>query len=321
MGKKEDRVVQKSKSWFILIILLVIAIILSFGIGPTGFSLSDLTIPLEVRLPRIILGIFAGGVLALVGASLQGLLQNPLVDPYTLGIASGASFGAVIGYMFGRIGVFTVPVFSFLGALVTMFIVYNLALVRSRITKVSLVLAGVIMSFLFSGIVMLLMVLTRKPLTEIIYLLMGRLNVVFTNELLISFIIIFILSAPVMMYLFSKWRSLNILSMNEEVAESLGIDTQKLTRNIFIASSFLIGLVVSFTGAISFIGLCVPHIIRLIYGPDHYKVLPLSFLLGASLLIFTDLVARSIAPIELPLSVITALFGVPFFIYLLKKRL
>jgi len=312
---------QKSKSWFFLIILLLIAVILSFGLGPTGFSLSDLRIPLEVRLPRIILGIFAGGILGLVGASLQGLLQNPLVDPYTLGIASGASFGAVIGYLFGRFGLFTVPVFSFLGALATMFIVYNLAKVRGKITKISLVLAGVIMSFLFSGIVMLLMVLTRKPLTEIIYLLMGRLNIVFTNELLISFIIIFILSIPAMFFLFSKWRSLNVLSMSEEVAESLGVDSQKITKNIFIVSSFLIALTVSFTGAISFIGLCVPHIIRLIYGPDHYKVLPFSFLLGASLLIFTDLIARSIAPIELPLSVITALFGVPFFIYLLKKKL
>lgn len=312
---------RKSQSWFILFILLIIAVILSFGLGPTGFSLSDLRIPLEVRLPRIVLGVFAGGILALVGASLQGLLQNPLVDPYTLGIASGASFGAVIGYLFGRFGIFTVPIFSFLGALATMFLVYNLARVRGKITKISLVLAGVIMSFLFSGVVMLLMVLTRKPLTEIIYLLMGRLSIVFTNELLISFIIIFILSVPVMFYLFSKWRSMNVLSMSDEVAESLGIDTQKLTRNIFVASSFLVALVVSFAGAISFIGLCVPHIIRMIYGPDHYKVLPYSFLLGASLLIFTDLVARSVAPIELPLSVITAIFGVPFFIYLLKKKL
>jgi iron complex transport system permease protein len=267
------------------------------------------------------LGIFAGGILALVGATLQGLLQNPLVDPYTLGIASGASFGAMIGFILGRFGIFTVPVFSFLGALATILAVYNLARVKGKITKISLVLAGVIMSFLFSGIVMLFMVLSRKPLAEIIYLLMGRLSVVFTNELLILFIIVFIISLPVIFYLFSKWRSLNILSMNEEVAESLGIDTQKLTRNIFIASSFLIALVVSFTGAISFIGLCVPHIIRLIYGPDHYRVLPFSFLLGASLILFTDLVARSIAPVELPLSVITALFGVPFFIYLLKKKL
>jgi iron complex transport system permease protein len=313
--------VQKSKSWFVLVILLIVAIFLSFVLGPTGFSLSNLSIPLEIRLPRIVLGIFAGGVLALVGATLQGLLQNPLVDPYTLGIASGASFGAMIGFILGRFGIFTTPIFSFMGALITTLTVYNLAQVKGKITKISLVLAGVIMSFLFSGLVMLFMVLSRKPLAEIIYLLMGRLNVVFTKELLILFIVVFVLSLPVMFYLFSKWRSLNILSMNEEVAESLGVDTQKLTRNIFIASSFLIAVVTSFTGAISFIGLCVPHIIRLIYGPDHYKVLPLSFLLGSSLLLFTDLVARNIAPIELPLSVITALFGVPFFIYLLKKKL
>ncbi|MCX7785059.1 MAG: iron ABC transporter permease [candidate division WOR-3 bacterium] len=297
------------------------AIIVSFGLGPTGFSLSDLKIPIEIRLPRIVLGIFAGGILSLVGATLQGLLQNPLVDPYTLGIASGASFGSVIGYLFGRFGVFTIPVFAFLGAFITIFLVYNLALVQGKITKISLVLAGVIMSFLFSGLVMLLMVLIKRPLPEIIYLLMGRLNLVFTTELLVLFIVIVILAVPVTLFIFSKWRSLNILSMNEEVAESLGVDTQKLTRNIFVTSSFLIASVVSFTGAISFIGLCVPHIVRMIYGPDHYKVLPLSFLLGASILIFTDLIARSIARIELPISVITALFGVPFFIYLLKKKL
>ena len=312
---------QKSKSWFILILLLLIAVILSFGLGPTGFSLSDLSIPLEIRLPRIILGIFAGGILALVGASLQGLLQNPLVDPYTLGIASGASLGAVIGFMFGRLGIFTIPFFSFIGALITILVVYNLARVKGKITKISLVLAGVIMSFLFSGLVMLFMVFSKRPLTEIIYLIMGRLSIIFTKESLILFIIICVISLPAMFYIFSKWRSLNILSMNEEVAESLGVDTQKMTKNIFIASSFLIAMVVSFTGAISFIGLCVPHIIRLIYGSDHYRVLPFSFLLGASLLLFTDLVARNIAPVELPLSVVTALFGVPFFIYLLKKKL
>ncbi|MEO0075258.1 MAG: iron ABC transporter permease [candidate division WOR-3 bacterium] len=311
----------KLKSYYLLLLLLVFAIILSFGLGPTGFSLSDLTIPLQVRLPRIILAIFSGGVLGMVGASLQGLFQNPLVDPYTLGIASGASFGAVIGYLFGQIGVYTVPIFAFMGALMTMFLVYKLALVRERITKIGLVLAGVIMSFLFAGMVMLLMVLSHKPLSEIIYLLMGRLNIIFTNELLISFMVVLIISIPLLFYLFSKWRALNVMSMNEEVAESLGVDTQKLTRSIFITSSLLVGFVVAFSGAISFIGLCVPHIIRMIYGPDHYKVMPLSFLLGASLLIFTDLIARSIAPIELPISVITALFGVPFFIYLLKKKL
>ncbi|MCX8015453.1 MAG: iron ABC transporter permease, partial [candidate division WOR-3 bacterium] len=240
---------------------------------------------------------------------------------YTLGIASGAGLGAMIGLVIGKFGLFTIPLFSFIGATITILAVYHLARIRGKITKISLVLAGVIMSFLFSSLVMLFMVLARKPLPEIIYLLMGRLSVVFTTEILILFIVIFIISLPIIYYLYSKWRSLNILSMSEEVAESLGVDTQKLTKNVFIASSFLIAVVVSFTGAISFVGLCVPHIVRLIYGPDHYKVLPLSFLLGATLLLFTDLVARTIAPIELPLSVITALFGVPFFIYLLKRKL
>ncbi|MCS7258782.1 MAG: iron ABC transporter permease [candidate division WOR-3 bacterium] len=312
---------RKNFSGFILVFLILIAACISFFLGPAGFSWKELSLPIKLRLPRIILGLYAGGVLSIVGATLQGLLQNPLVDPYILGIASGASLGAAISQLWGKVGIFTLPLFEFLGATFAIFGVYFLAQIKGTITKLSLVLAGVILSFFLSSLVMLFMIFSQRSFPEIIYFLMGRLNLVFTKELLIAFIVFILASIPLLIYLFSLWRALNIVSMHEDVAKSLGIDIKKLTTNIFLVSSFLVAGVVSFTGTVSFIGLCVPHIVRLIYGPDHYKLLPSSFLLGASILIITDLIARSIAPVELPLSVITALFGVPFFIYLLKKKL
>ncbi|MDH5684670.1 MAG: iron ABC transporter permease [candidate division WOR-3 bacterium] len=307
--------------WFWLVILLAVAIILSLYLGPTGFSFSSLEIPLRIRLPRIVLGIFAGGVLSLVGASLQGLLQNPLVDPYTLGVASGAAFGASIALIFGSGTNLLVLLFSFLSALFTIVIVYSVARIRGHITKTGLVLAGVIVSFLFSSLTMLVMVFSKKPLAQTIYLLMGHLGTIFTPNTLTLFTVSAVLAVIGSIFLFSYWRSLDILSTSEEAAESLGVDTRKVTQGIFVISSLLVALVVSFTGVISFVGLIIPHIVRLLFGPNHRTLIPGSFLLGASVLLFADILARTAAPIELPLSIVTALFGVPFFIYLLKSKL
>jgi iron complex transport system permease protein len=307
--------------WFWLLLSLAIAIICSLALGPTGFSFASLQIPLFVRLPRVVLGIFAGGVLSLVGATLQGLLQNPLVDPYTLGVASGAAFGASVALLFGSGTNILVLLFSFIGALFTIILVYSIARIKGHITKTGLVLAGVIVSFLFSSLTMLSMVFSKKPLVQTLYLLMGHLGMVFTAKSLILFIVSALLTIIGSIYLFSYWRSLDILSTNEEAAESLGIDTRKVTQRIFAVSSLLVALVVSFTGAISFVGLIIPHIVRLVFGPNHRTLIPGSFLLGASVLLFADILSRTVAPIELPLSIVTALLGVPFFIYLLKTKL
>jgi len=307
--------------WSGLLLLLVIAIILSLCIGPTGFSFTALQIPLSIRLPRVVLGIFAGGTLALVGAALQGLLQNPLVDPYTLGVASGAAFGASVALLFGSGTNILVLLFSFAGAFITILLVYSVARIKGRITKTGLVLAGVIVSFLFSSLTMLSMVFSKKPLTQTIYLLMGHLGIVFTARTLILFSLSVLITIIGCIYLFSYWRTLDILSTNEEAAESLGIDTRKVTQRIFLVSSLLVALVVSFTGAISFIGLIIPHIVRLVFGPKHRTLIPASFLLGAGVLLYADILSRTVAPIELPLSIVTALLGVPFFIYLLKTKL
>jgi len=305
--------------WVGLILLLVSAAALSVAVGPGGFT--NFRAVMDLRLLRLALGIIAGGVLAVVGASLQGLLQNPLADPFTMGVASGAALGASLTLVLGRTAGAFAPVGGFAGALVTMLVVYALARVRGRVTVTGLVLAGVIMSFLFSSLVILVMILGRRTLGEAVYMMMGHLGAIFTGTTVWLFGGVAVLAVVGCAWLFSMSRSLDIMSSGEEAAETLGVDTQRVTKTVFVISSVLVGVVVSFTGAISFVGLVVPHLVRMLFGPEHRRVLPGSFVAGAGILLLSDVLARNIVPGGLPLSIVTALVGVPFFIYLLRSRL
>lgn len=309
-----------SLRWLALTVLLLIAALLSLSIGPSGFALPGAAVMTNIRLPHVIIGIIAGGVLAVAGAVLQGLLGNVLVDPYTLGVANGAALGTTLGVIIGLGGGVLTPLLSMAGGISTLLAVYGLARAQGRVTRTGLVLAGVIIGLFLSGLVMLLMVMGRKPLDQIIYLLMGNLDIVFTPGRLWLAISCGVLVLTGLVVLLSYRRALNIMATNEEVAESLGVDTQQVTRVVFFVSSALVGIVVAFTGAISFVGLIVPHLARMIFGPDHARVLPASFLLGATLLLLADILARLTTPV-LPLSVVTAFLGVPFFIYLYRTRL
>jgi iron complex transport system permease protein len=312
--------VRELTRWTILAVVLVVAAALSLSIGPNGFSLDNLAILREIRLPHVILGILAGGVLAVVGAALQGLLGNPLVDPYTLGAANGAALGATIGIALGAAASMTIPLLAIAGAVATLLAVYTLARSQGRITKTGLVLAGVIVGFFLFGLVMLILVLAQKPLDQIIYLLMGNLDVVLTPQKTLLLVLSGALLIAGLAWLYSFSRDLNILATSEEVAETLGVNTQKTTKIVFMVSSLLVGLVVAFVGVVSFVGLIVPHLARMIFGPDHYRTMPGAFLLGATLLLLADVLARMTTPV-LPLSVVTAFLGVPFFMYLYRSRL
>ncbi|MCR4423512.1 MAG: iron ABC transporter permease [candidate division WOR-3 bacterium] len=293
---------------------------LSILTGPGGFSYRILNQVLLFRLPRVLVGVVAGGVLAVVGGAFQGLLRNPLVDPWTLGVASGAALGAAFAIVTGTGSSVLLPVFAFSGAVLAIALVYVLARGRGGLTVIRLVLAGVIVSFFFSSLVMLVMVISHRSLGEAVYLMMGSLTVVFTRKSLALFVISAILALAGCGWLMVHNRELDVISLSEETALSLGVDVQRLTRMVFLVGSVAVGLIVAWTGAISFVGLVVPHLVRMLFGPKHSQVLPGSFLLGAGVLLFADVLVRTLTPTGLPLSVVTALVGVPFFIYLLRTR-
>lgn len=278
-------------------------------------------IVLKVRIPRAILGLIVGASLSVAGVILQSLLKNPLADPYLLGISSGAALGSTLAILlylpFYVIGIPVIPAFSFLGATSSMFLVYGLARTKGKIPVHTLLLSGVIINFSFSAIMMLLIALSNKGLNEIIFWMMGSLNN--ANYNLIPFIFISSLGIIIILYLFSN--DLNVISLGEETAIYLGIETEKVKKIMFVLTSLLTGLAVSVSGLIGFIGLIIPHISRLIVGPDHRVLVPFSAALGGGFLILADVTCRIIIPsTEIPIGVITAILGGPFFLYLLKRR-
>ncbi len=313
--------------WIILILLLVVLCIFSALMNnPLSKGLTPDVIKeiIKLRALRIVLTVFAGGILALVGAALQGLLQNPLVDPYIIGTSSGAGVGVALALLLGVSSIIGRPLFAFAGGVAALFLVYIIARMKGKLSRLSLILAGVAVSFVGSSLIMVLMVLSKEQLSQIIYFLMGSVNEVFTPVKLVVFIISAAVSMIGVFWLLARSRSLDIISANVEAAETLGVDTRKLTAEVFTISALLIGVVVAFTGAISFIGLIVPHIARYIFGAKHLKVLPASFMLGAILLLVSDICLRLFARISgvyLPLSVVTTLFGVPFFLVVMKRKM
>ncbi len=295
-----------------VILIFILAIIISIVIGPAHPSGEII----QLRLSRVVLGIFAGGILGFCGGILQGLFGNPLVEPYTLGSASGAALGGSIGILlFGAIS----PIFAFLGSLGVGFFVFTIARIEGGLFRDRLILAGVVMSFLCSSLVMIIMVAGGRELYEILYLLMGYLGIIInsTNRILIMLLIA--ISVALVLFLYRYYRELDIISQGLETAAGLGIDIQKFSIVIFFTTSLVIGLTVSIVGAIGFVGLVIPHISKLLFGPKHLYNLPASFILGATFLLLADTVSRTITVYELPVGVVTSLVGVPFFIYLYRK--
>jgi iron complex transport system permease protein len=293
-------------------LIFLLAVCISLLVGPAPLD-SDI---IQLRLSRIVLGIFAGGILAFCGGVLQGLFGNPLVEPYTLGSASGAALGGSIGILiFGTIN----PVFAFLGSLGVGFFVFTTARIKGGLLRDRLILAGVVMSFLCSSLVMIIMVMGGRELYEILYLLMGYLGIIINSTNRVLIILLIIISLGVAILLYRYYRELDIISQGLETAAGLGINIQKFSIIIFISTALLIGLTVSIVGAIGFVGLVIPHISKLLFGPKHLYNLPASFILGATFLLLADTLSRIITVYELPVGVVTSLVGVPFFIYLYRR--
>lgn len=288
---------------------------------PVSWDATAETIILAVRLPRIILGLLVGAALSVAGAGFQGLLQNPLADPYTLGVSSGAAVGASFSILFnlsgGPLGFSAVPFFAFIGAVLSLWAVYNLARVGRKVPIATLLLSGVVVSAFLSSVISFAMLFAGKELRDIMYWLMGGLSR--ANWLRLAVITPYCFIGMAIIFSFS--RELNIMLLGEETALSLGVEVEKLKLWILLTASLLTAAAVSLSGLIGFIGLIVPHVTRLLFGPDFQKLVPLSALIGGIFLIAADTFARVVvAPAEIPVGVITAFLGAPFFALLLRKK-
>ena len=280
------------------------------------------TILLQVRLPRILLGFLVGCSLASVGVALQALLRNPLADPYVLGVSSGAALGAAVGILFGVGTTFlaetALPACGFAGGLVALVVIYRMAATYGQLPIHSLLLTGVILNAIFSALIMFITsILDPNRSYGMMAWLMGTL----TAPTYSSLVGLMIYLSIGLFLLFSQMRVLNILALGEESARTLGIDTEQAKRSLFVLTALVTGAVVSVSGMIGFIGMIVPHAVRLVIGADHRLLLPASALVGGTFLMGADTVARTlIAPTEIPVGIITALAGGPFFVYVLLWR-
>lgn len=275
----------------------------------------------QIRLPRIILGLAVGGSLSLAGVILQGIYRNPLVEPFTLGISGGASLGVAVTIVFGlqvSLGSVMLPISGFLGAFLIIFLVYTISSRGGSINIQRMLLTGVMVSFVASSAMMFLMsVSTAENLHGIIFWIMGSLDE--PDNFLIGLTLVSSLVVLVLSYLFVQ--ALNALRLGEEKALHLGINTNVAVRVLFILASLLAGICVSVAGVIGFVGLIIPHILRLIFGSDYRILLISSFLLGASFIILSDVLARTIiAPNELPIGVITGIIGGVVFIVMMSRK-
>jgi iron complex transport system permease protein len=284
-----------------------------------GGNETERAIILSLRLPRAILAGLVGAGLSVSGATFQALQRNPLADPYILGVSSGAAVGAILAILLG-LGTFSfgLPLASFLGALLTVLMVFYFGRQDGKIHPNTLLLAGVIIGSFLSALIMFFISVSQKEeLHTIIFWLMGDFS--FSNARAILIIFPYILLGFFLLYLRS--RHLNLILSGEENAIQLGVDVEKLKLVSYLSASLITAASVSVCGLIGFVGLIIPHAVRLIFGPDHRLLIPASALVGASFLIASDTVARTLlAPTELPVGVITAAFGGPFFIYLLRTR-
>jgi iron complex transport system permease protein len=275
---------------------------------------------LDLRLPRIVLAIITGAALSTAGASFQGTFRNPLAEPYLLGVSAGAALGATIAIVWKPIasfGIYTLPLLAFVGACLAAFLVYRLATFGGRTQGASLLLSGVAVGSTLTAILSFLMVTTERDLHTVVVWLMGGLTAATWNKVFITLPVV----AVGFIYMMLMARRMNLLLMGEERAQELGVDSQATRRNLMIAASLTTAAAVAFTGLIGFVGLMVPHIMRLLVGPDHRRLLPASALFGALLLLIADTVARTaLAPAEIPVGIITAAAGGPFFLYLLRRR-
>ncbi|GAV25455.1 iron ABC transporter permease [Carboxydothermus islandicus] len=316
------------KSWWVklifggvvLLLLLIFAIFLAANLGAVKIPLTQIltepykTIFFKIRLPRIALGIVVGAALGLAGTVYQGVLKTPLADPYILGVSSGAAAAVALLTLLKSFPYYALPLGAFLGSIVALLLVF---LISRKPEPNRLILAGIIVNSFLGAIVTFVLAVSRENMHQIIYWLMGGLNNKGFKEA--GVIALYLLLGLVLLFVFA--RDLNAMSFGDDTAVQLGVEVNKKRVLFLMLASFLTAGAVSFAGTIGFVGLVVPQVVELIFGKDYRVLIPLSSLAGAILLVFADALARSIlAPAELPVGVITAFIGAPFFAYLFIRR-
>ncbi len=294
-------------------------------IDATQFSGPDWTVIWSVRLPRIFEAALVGGILSIVGAAFQSIFRNPLADPHILGISSGAAFGATIAMLTPAVSGLAIPflglgstgVFAFGGALFTVFIVYQVARIGGRYSTVNVLLTGTAISTLFSSLISLMMTFNHDQIGKVYMWTMGSFNS--ASWARTRFVLPFAVAGLIVLCLCAQ--RLNIMLLGEEDAECLGVNTRRLRNGVIVLSSILVAAAVSVSGIIGFVGLMIPHCVRMVCGADLRRIILYGFFVGAAFLVACDTLARTIAaPTEIPVGIITAICGAPYFIYLVWRQ-
>ncbi len=287
---------------------------------PDDVSAAADVIVFQLRLPRVVLAAIVGGALAASGVVFQGMFRNPLADPAIIGVSSGAALGAVLVIVTvgaGSLGAFGVPVAAFVGAMATAFVVYRLARIGPAVHVATLLLAGIAIAAVISSLMSLVMSFSGEDVRDIYAWLLGGL--VAPGWRSVAIVLPVAIAGTAGAWLVA--HELNLVSLGEERAAQLGVELDRLKRTSIAVGALLAAAAVSVAGVIGFVGLMTPHLLRLVIGPDHRRLMPASVLGGATLLVLADVVARTaIAPSELPVGVVTALLGGPFFLYLLRRE-
>ncbi len=325
----------------LLAVMLCLAIIISTGMGYIRISPEDViriiaarltgadwlisgmeeifpVVVMDVRLPRILTAAIVGGGLALSGCVFQGLLLNPLADPYTLGVSAGAAFGAAVALLLNlsAIGGVSIPLFAFTGAILTLLLVLYLSSTGGGLSSNNLILSGIIVASILSAGISFLKYIADEQVAVIIFWLMGSFG---SRTWADAGLVLFFVTAGFAVFLFYA-RDLNLLSLGNRTAASLGVNTRRVMIILLVTASLVTAICVSVSGIIGFVGLLVPHMMRSLTGPDNRKLLPASLLAGAILLLTADTVTRAVLPHEIPIGVLTALIGGPFFCYIFRRK-
>ena len=325
---------------FVLIFVLIFSMIFAITIGsveielekiwaillnqlgfdvPRTWTKSEQTIILNLRLPRVLMAVVVGAMLGVAGVAAQGLFRNPVVDPYVIGVSSASGFGAALIIVLGItvLSIFTVPLVSFLFAMWAITIIFELSKTQYRISINALLLIGIAISFFFSALTTFILFYSEEKSHIILTYLMGSLWGASWLEL---YVVLGVM-VPGTIILFFYGRDLNVMAFGDDAAQSIGVNMEKSNKNILFLTVILTSTAVAFCGTIGFIGLIIPHILRRIIGSDNRKLIPLSAIAGGLLLLWADVLARTlIAPREIPVGIFTAILGGPFFIYLVVKK-